>query len=259
MLYGTLASFWDSESLSASLEQLEIEYHSVAKMGNKFMLIYCDRSFYAVEFHHHYGSYLTLTRSHTYKMHYPHNVQYSLEENLIGNVMQSPWNQLIKLCQHHWIVSTVTAGMWSFCIVVMWQTHVLLLWKQQCPLSSHYVKDALCGSFSYSHMKCQLKPIPVSVTDLVMRSVVAMATKILKCLCCYFYISDCIHYSLRNNQLTSTGAIALARALQHNKSLKELKWVVSWVSLLAKKIEDRMKCMKIIVDDLLRLGRHTVM
>jgi len=31
------------------------------------------------------------------------------------------------------------------------------------------------------------------------------------------------HFSLRGNNLTSTGAIALARALQHNKSLIELK------------------------------------
>ena len=31
------------------------------------------------------------------------------------------------------------------------------------------------------------------------------------------------HFSLRHNGLTAIGAIALARALQHNKSLKELK------------------------------------
>ena len=31
------------------------------------------------------------------------------------------------------------------------------------------------------------------------------------------------HCSLRNNDLTATGAITLARALQHNKSLEELK------------------------------------
>ena len=31
------------------------------------------------------------------------------------------------------------------------------------------------------------------------------------------------HCSLKGNQLTDTGAIVLATALQHNKSLKELK------------------------------------
>ena len=31
------------------------------------------------------------------------------------------------------------------------------------------------------------------------------------------------HCSLRDNDLTATGAITLARALQHNKSLKVLK------------------------------------
>ena len=32
-----------------------------------------------------------------------------------------------------------------------------------------------------------------------------------------------LHYSLRNNNLTATETIALARALQNNKSLEELK------------------------------------
>ena len=31
------------------------------------------------------------------------------------------------------------------------------------------------------------------------------------------------YYSLGDNQLTDTGAIGLARVLQHNKSLEELK------------------------------------
>ena len=35
--------------------------------------------------------------------------------------------------------------------------------------------------------------------------------------------------SLSGGNLTATGAKALARALQENKSLKELKWVVNWV------------------------------
>ena len=35
--------------------------------------------------------------------------------------------------------------------------------------------------------------------------------------------------SLSGGNLTDTGAMALARVLQENKSLKELKWVVNWV------------------------------
>jgi len=37
-------------------------------------------------------------------------------------------------------------------------------------------------------------------------------------------------FSLRGSGLATTGAIALARALQHNKSLEMLKWVDNWVS-----------------------------
>ena len=33
------------------------------------------------------------------------------------------------------------------------------------PLSSHHQLINLCDSFSYYDMKCQLKPIPVSMTD----------------------------------------------------------------------------------------------
>ena len=35
------------------------------------------------------------------------------------------------------------------------------------------------------------------------------------------------HYSLRDSNLTATGAIALATALQDNKLLEELKYVVN--------------------------------
>ena len=55
-------------------------------------------------------------------------------------------------------------------VLMMWHTHVLLLWQQHCQLSSHLAQGALCESFSYDHMKCQLKPIPVLVTTLVMKS-----------------------------------------------------------------------------------------
>ena len=36
-----------------------------------------------------------------------------------------------------------------------------------------------------------------------------------------------LHYSVCYNSLTSTGAIALARALQQNKSLEEFKYVIN--------------------------------
>ena len=75
----------------------------------------------------------------------------------------------------------------------------------------------MCGSFSYGHVKCQLKPIPV--TAVVMMSYHCHGVGNI-----FVIVSDCFpHYSLGNNQLTDTGAIVLATALQHNKSLAELK------------------------------------
>ena len=103
---------------------------------------------------------------------------------------------------------------------MLWQTHVLLLWQQQCQLSSHLAQGALCESFSYGHMKCQMKPIPVLVTTLVMRSYHCHGDRKMEFVSCGVFVSD---YSLGGNQLTDTGAIALATALQHNKSLEELK------------------------------------
>ena len=40
---------------------------------------------------------------------------------------------------------------------------------------------------------------------------------------CEMVTSYVSHYSLTHNDLTATGAIALAEALKHNKSLEELK------------------------------------
>ena len=62
------------------------------------------------------------------------------------------------------------------------------------------------------------------------RVIIAMATEtwnlfVVVCLC--LVVS---HYSLGHNRLTDTGARVLATALQHNKSLEELKWVANWVS-----------------------------
>ena len=62
----------------------------------------------------------------------------------------------------------------------------------------------------------QLKLIPVSLAPVVVNIAMDL-TQLCSCL-----ISD-MHCSLRGNGLTDTGAIALARALHHNKSLEELK------------------------------------
>ena len=50
-------------------------------------------------------------------------------------------------------------------------------------------------------------------------------------MCSYLII---IHCSLRGNGLTATGGMALAKAIQQNMSLKELKWVVNLVSYYPK-------------------------
>ena len=47
-----------------------------------------------------------------------------------------------------------------------------------------------------------------------------MVTENWNLFCCGVFVSD---YNLGGNKLTDTGAIALAAALQHNKSLEELK------------------------------------
>ena len=81
------------------------------------------------------------------------------------------FNAHIALCRRALIDLSipVPSEMWDFYVLIMCQSHVLLLWQQQCPLSTHHAQYDLCGSFSYGHMKWQMKPIPVSVTALVMR------------------------------------------------------------------------------------------
>ena len=91
--------------------------------------------YFAMQFYHHYDS--QLMKPHTHNIHTIYTVFHSL----------------------------VATGRWSFCILIMLQSYVLLLWQQQwCQLSSHYVQDALWGNFSFGHTKCQLKLIPVSMT-----------------------------------------------------------------------------------------------
>ena len=59
------------------------------------------------------------------------------------------------------------------------------------------------------------------MAPLVVRSVIAIAMDwdVFMPLC-----------SFQRSDLTATGTMALARALQHNKSLEELMWVVNWVT-----------------------------
>ena len=71
-------------------------------------------------------------------------------------------------------------------------------------------------------MKYQLKPILVSMTALVMRGYHCHGNRNIICVVLSFYLIVS-HYSLKDNQLTDTGAIVLATALQRNKSLEELK------------------------------------
>ena len=75
----------------------------------------------------------------------------------------------------------------------------------------------------------QFKPIPVSLAPLVVN--IAMATETwylfnVDLTQLSVFMSDhtpCTHCSLRDNGLTDIGAIVLGRALEHNKSLEELK------------------------------------
>ena len=65
---------------------------------------------------------------------------------------------------------------------------------------------------------CNVQAETVSVTALVMRSYHCHGNGKME-----FVVVSVSHYSFGVNQLTDTGAIALATALQHNKSLEELK------------------------------------
>jgi len=94
-------------------------------------------------------------------------------------------------------------------VLMMWQTHVLLLWQQHCQLSSHLAQGALCESFSFGHVKYQLKPIPVSVTALVLS--LPWLQKIGICLLWYVCISlqpqkqsTDLHWSHRSGHCTAT-------------------------------------------------------
>ena len=70
-----------------------------------------------------------------------------------------------------------------------------------------------------------VKTFPLEANILVLLASLASLVMII-----YSQVCSCliiIHCSLRDNDLAATGAITLARALQDNKSLEELKSVVN--------------------------------
>ena len=100
--------------------------------------------------------------------------------------------------------------------------HVLLLWQQQGELTSCHTDVWVCFELYDLIYNFQLKVIYWYCWYLVVR------TNIIVIIC--FTQVCCVYCSLTHNNVTDTGAIALAKALQQNKSLEELKWVVNWVS-----------------------------
>ena len=94
-----------------------------------------------------------------------------------------------------------------------------------------------------------LKRFPLEAHILV--SLASLASLVL---IIYSQVCSCliiIHCSLRTNDLTDTGAITLARALLHNKSLEKLKWVV-WCS------EENCQCCRARLPHFSVLGQITV-
>ena len=69
---------------------------------------------------------------------------------------------------------------------------------------------------------CFFNPTLVLVALLLVKGYHNRNIMLIMCLC--LIISNC---SLRHNQITATGAIALAEALQQNWSLEELQYVKS--------------------------------
>ena len=93
-----------------------------------------------------------------------------------------------------------------------WQFISLSFWNVSFPIEAH---TSIIGSSGSKHCHGNRKMFNVDLTQLSV------------------FMSDhtpCTHCSLRENDLTDIGAIVLARALERNKSLEELKWVVNWVS-----------------------------
>ena len=118
-------------------------------------------------------------------------------------------------------------GTWS---VDSYKTQVWLIhiWRTTLPGIKLAVKlDTLCVNLnvvqSYFLMKWynfNWNPCP-SRTPLVVISVIAIAMD---------WVVFMLPCSLQHNGLTDNGVTALARALQHSRSLEELKYVVNWVT-----------------------------
>ena len=81
-----------------------------------------------------------------------------------------------------------------------------------------------CELRALNHMVSRDVSFPLEAHILVSLASLVMIIPIYSQVCSCLII---IHCSLRDNDLTDTGALTLARALQDNKSLEELKWVVN--------------------------------
>ena len=102
-------------------------------------------------------------------------------------------------------------------------------------LSSHLAQNLLCGSFMVT-WNISWSPYWYQWLLWWWEAIIAMATETLNVFVVLSFYLIVSHYSLKHNQLTDTGAIVLATALQCNKSLEELKWVVNWVSYYQEKL-----------------------
>ena len=94
---------------------------------------------------------------------------------------------------------------------------------------------------------CNLQGLSYDCTNAILRSCHCHSNRTwdlfiadLTQVCCSCLII--FHCSFRDNDLTATGAISLARVLQHNKSLEELKWVIDWFDWC---FEVKCKCCKV--------------
>ena len=121
--------------------------------------------------------------------------------------------------------------------LIMWQSHVLLLWQQQCHCLATMLNVICVWVLVMVTWNVRWSPYQYQWLLWWWGVTIAMATEtwnLLWCVCVWLCLIVSL-YSLRSNRLTDTGAIALARALQHNKSLEELKWVSNWVSCYQEK------------------------
>ena len=126
------------------------------------------------------------------------------------------------LCKCGWIDLSSHCNISQIYFAVLYEnTQVLCNFKSQFfPICQHEVISGHSPACLNMYFL-----ILVLLVSLVVRIVITIETNLVRCV-------DVCHCSLRENGLTSTGAIALSRALQRNKSLEELKWVAKWINSL---------------------------